>query len=199
MINVTGTFVTDSTQKRTLFNIKCFNGKVIKNHSAFPDERETVLLPGTHLKVKSSLRLSARLCIVDLEQIAAPVMAEVKVSPTPLATTATHAESAWGIFSNAISILWYDPTIHETQENADTKAKLYGLFHDDFMPFDKADDFVSFVRRRVDSQLVVIISGSVGRTIIPNIHDLTQLDSVIVYCMDKQGNEIWSKDFQKVT
>lgn len=71
MIQITSYFL-DQTKSRTLFNIKCINGKIIKNHSKFPNESETILPPGTYLKVRSSLNASSDLCIVDMEEIRPP-------------------------------------------------------------------------------------------------------------------------------
>ncbi|CAF4576767.1 unnamed protein product [Didymodactylos carnosus] len=39
------------TGTRTLFNIECLNGKVIKKHSYYPAEEEIILLPATQFEV----------------------------------------------------------------------------------------------------------------------------------------------------
>ena len=60
-VHVTGGFL-DKKKKHTLFNIKCRNGKIIRNHSAYPMESETILPPGTYLKVKIITRWYAHHC-----------------------------------------------------------------------------------------------------------------------------------------
>jgi hypothetical protein len=55
--------------QRTLFSIETINGKSIQNHSQFNNQQEIILLPGTHLQVKSRLNPSPDLYIIHLKQI----------------------------------------------------------------------------------------------------------------------------------
>jgi hypothetical protein len=61
--------------KRTIFNIECFNGKKIREHSSFEDEDEILLLPGSQFLVKGHLQPSKKdpdLIIIQLEQVEPP-------------------------------------------------------------------------------------------------------------------------------
>ncbi|CAF1101810.1 unnamed protein product [Adineta steineri] len=61
--------------KRTLFSIKCFNGKKIRQHSSFEDEDEILLLPGSQFIVESHLQPSKKdpeLIIIQLKQVKPP-------------------------------------------------------------------------------------------------------------------------------
>ncbi|CAF4962111.1 unnamed protein product, partial [Rotaria sp. Silwood1] len=44
----------------------------------------------------------------------------------------------------------------------------------------------------------MIVSGQLGREIIPSIHELQQVISIYVYCIDKKGHEQWARNFAKV-
>ncbi|CAF0947664.1 unnamed protein product [Adineta steineri] len=59
---------------RTLFNIQCFNGKMIQNHSQFPLENEVVLLPCSYFEVMGNMKQGADLRIIHLKQIEPPVV-----------------------------------------------------------------------------------------------------------------------------
>ncbi|CAF4171894.1 unnamed protein product, partial [Rotaria sordida] len=47
-------------------------------------------------------------------------------------------------------------------------------------------------------RVVMIVSGRLGREIVPTIHHLRQIISIYVYCMDEEGNKIWARDYRKV-
>ncbi|CAF4207884.1 unnamed protein product, partial [Adineta steineri] len=47
-------------------------------------------------------------------------------------------------------------------------------------------------------RLVFIVSGRLGLETIPYIHQLRQVISIYVYCMDKKNNEQWALKFAKV-
>jgi hypothetical protein len=53
-------------------------------------------------------------------------------------------------------------------------------------------------QRREDDRLIIIVSGSLGRQLVPNIHKLRQVLSIYVYCMNKKAHEEWACKFSKV-
>ncbi|CAF0810886.1 unnamed protein product, partial [Didymodactylos carnosus] len=57
---------------RTLFNIECINGKVIRAHSYYKTENEILLMPGTYLQVVSKWRAAKDLYIIHLRETTAP-------------------------------------------------------------------------------------------------------------------------------
>ena len=68
------------TGKRTLFSIECCRGKVITPYSAFPDESEIVLLPGTQLRFVAKISPAPDLRIIHLKEIV-PV---IPILPMPM-------------------------------------------------------------------------------------------------------------------
>ncbi|CAF1143683.1 unnamed protein product [Rotaria sp. Silwood1] len=44
----------------------------------------------------------------------------------------------------------------------------------------------------------MIVSGRLGQDIVPSIHELRQVISIYVYCMDKSRHEQWARNFAKV-
>ncbi|CAF2832676.1 unnamed protein product [Rotaria sp. Silwood2] len=57
---------------RTMFNIECLNGKVIKNHSNYQEENEVLLLPGTQFQVISHLDAGNGLQIIQMKELENP-------------------------------------------------------------------------------------------------------------------------------
>ncbi|CAF1001271.1 unnamed protein product [Adineta steineri] len=74
---------------RTLFNIQCFNGKMIQNHSHFISESEVLLLPCSYFEVMGNMKQGADLRIIHLKQIEPPV---VLIQP-PFPSIMHHKES----------------------------------------------------------------------------------------------------------
>ncbi|CAF0776138.1 unnamed protein product [Rotaria sp. Silwood1] len=57
---------------RTMFHIRCLNGRCIKNHTYFPTEREILLLPGRYLRVRTCYNAEDGLCIIRLDETEPP-------------------------------------------------------------------------------------------------------------------------------
>ena len=76
----------DGTETRTLFQIKCYSGKDIKNHSFPRQEDEILLLPGRQMVVISSVDSGDGLRTIKLEEIESiyPLLRPVSLpTPTP--------------------------------------------------------------------------------------------------------------------
>lgn len=56
------------TGERTLFSVEVFNGRDINQHSYFKTEDEILLLPGTHMEVRSQFNPTTDMYIIHLRQ-----------------------------------------------------------------------------------------------------------------------------------
>jgi hypothetical protein len=68
---------------RTLFNVECDNGKMIRSHSYIDVEDEILLLPATQFEVKSKLNPSTDLHLIHLKQVDPPFSLIEPTSITP--------------------------------------------------------------------------------------------------------------------
>jgi hypothetical protein len=96
------------------------------------------------------------------------------------------------------SLLWLDAQVNTTEDNRQTQQKLRQIINH-LKTFDDQNQCHQYIKSlSPQDRLVLIISGRCGRELVPQIHQLRQLSSIYVYCMDKKANEEWSKDFTKV-
>ena len=187
MVAVTDGFL-DKTAHRTLFNIKCYDGKVIKDYSAFPRESETILPPGFRFCVKSLSNPAPKLHIIDVEQISLE-------EPTQGATSTLVVSVA----AYSVCLIWLDASADKSKENVATQKQLQKA-NALFETFEDAQVCENFMRLgNKDSRLVLIVGGHIGRQIVPKIHDLPQIAGIFIYCMDKDANEKWARTQKKVT
>ncbi|CAF1434789.1 unnamed protein product, partial [Didymodactylos carnosus] len=130
--------------------------------------------------------------IVDIEQIA----------PSSKEVTETASAGAPGIMPNSVQqrlgFIWLDSNIHKTKDNIKAQTKLRELLRNNFETFEDADKCEAFVRHYKNRRLVLIVGGQIGRQVVPNVHNLPQLISIIVYCMNQAENEKWTKNHEKV-
>jgi tetratricopeptide (TPR) repeat protein len=106
---------------------------------------------------------------------------------------ATNSDVDLEIFT----LIWLDASINES-ENKNTQTELRKL-SDRFQPFDNCDECKSFIQSiSIDECIVLIVSGRLGREIVPHIHSIEQIHSIYVYCFDRQSNELWAQDYSKI-
>lgn len=64
--------------------------------------------------------------------------------------------------------------------------------------FQNQEECQQYIKQRSNYRLVLITSGSSGRNLVPKIHQLPQVTSIFVFCMDETRHKIWTRNFSKV-
>ncbi len=96
------------------------------------------------------------------------------------------------------SLLWLDAQINTTEDNQQVQLKLRESINH-LKTFDDQQQCQQYILSlSPQDRLVLIMSGRCGRQLLPQIHQLRQVSSIYIYCMDKTANEQWAKNFTKV-
>jgi hypothetical protein len=95
-------------------------------------------------------------------------------------------------------IVWLDDNT-KVSDNRDTEQHLRSIINHlkRFKDVERCKKFIN--ERSPEDRLILIVSGRLGREIVPAIHTVRQVMSIYVYCMDAASNKEWSKKYAKVT
>ncbi|CAF0746203.1 unnamed protein product [Didymodactylos carnosus] len=95
-------------------------------------------------------------------------------------------------------LIWLDAVANDTEEDVDAQQRLRtSINHLRTFKYENAcEQYIQGVSK--DDRVVLISSGQLGREVVPRIHQLRQVSSIYIYCMDKESNEEWAKEFTKV-
>jgi exonuclease V gamma subunit len=94
-------------------------------------------------------------------------------------------------------LIWLDANAN-VAETRNTEQKLRSIINH-LKKFQDVKQCQQYIEQRSQKdRLVIIVSGQMGREIVPSIHKLRQIISIYVYCMDKKRNEEWASKFKKV-
>ena len=96
------------------------------------------------------------------------------------------------------SLIWLDPKVNKTKDNRRTQQKLRHIINHIKIFDDQRQCERYLLPLSPKDRVVLIVSGQCGRQLVPQIHQLQQISSIYIYCMDREGNEQWAKDYTKV-
>ncbi|CAF0974270.1 unnamed protein product [Rotaria sordida] len=118
---------------------------------------------------------------------------------TSATTTTTTASSAlYNRNLETFSLVWLDSSINDSQDNLHTQQQLRTIINH-LRTFDNSYDCEHYIRSVSNhDRIVIIVSGLSGRQLVPRIHNLRQVCSIYVYCMDRKTNAQWTKNFTKI-
>lgn len=64
--------------------------------------------------------------------------------------------------------------------------------------FTDSDEFINFIKKIEHEKIFVIISGTFGEETVPKVHDMYQINSIFIFCANKEYHEKWTKNWSKI-
>ena len=99
--------------------------------------------------------------------------------------------------TESFASLWLDQNVNKTEDNLQTQQELRQLINH-LRTFDNADQCEQYIRKITKEKVILIVSGSLGRELVPRLHDLPQFSTCYVFCQDQKRNEEWANKYHKV-
>ncbi|CAF1213642.1 unnamed protein product [Rotaria sp. Silwood1] len=112
--------------------------------------------------------------------------------PTESASTTktTHFET--------FILVWLDPNVDSNNENLQTQERLREILTC-LITFDTVETCEHWLKKcSSDEKIILIVSGTYGREIVPKIHHLQAIITIYIYCLDVEHNKVWSQNFAKI-
>ena len=129
-----------------------------------------------------------------------PVM---PVDKTRLGTSENDGDTAWlTVIEKVLIFVWCDGSIGKHRNPGDIQntivqlANVVNRYRQLVHTFNEASACKEFIEQV--NNVCLIISGAMGKDLVPSIHNLEQIDSIYVFCIDRETHELWAKNYPKV-
>jgi tetratricopeptide (TPR) repeat protein len=97
-----------------------------------------------------------------------------------------------------VLLIWLDSNIDDNDEDCRNTVNQLRRVVNTIDKFTDGEECVEFIESMIDEKACMIISGSLGEHIVPRIHDMSQVDSIFIFCGNKKRHEQWSKAWPKI-
>ncbi|UJR09953.1 hypothetical protein I4U23_014176, partial [Adineta vaga] len=118
---------------------------------------------------------------------------EPKPRITPIKTSTERRRLA-----HNYSLLWVDANIDENNNDCQNTLTRLRAVVNDVNLCTQPTDSIQFFNTIGDEKAFVITSGSLGQHLVPDIHDIPNLNSIYIFCGDKSRHEQWTKQWIKI-
>jgi tetratricopeptide (TPR) repeat protein len=112
------------------------------------------------------------------------------------------AENNLNNAANSVYFIWLDDTIEKKKENRDTKALIRKLVKGHLETFADSGQCIDYIFTKIATQEVqkifFIVSNRLGPNVVSIIHDISQIQTIYVYCHDRETAVQWTKPYSKV-
>ncbi|CAF1066406.1 unnamed protein product [Adineta steineri] len=97
-----------------------------------------------------------------------------------------------------VLLIWLDKNIDENNDDYQNTITKLRRTHNDTNIFTDVDQCLKFIQTVVDTKVCMIVSGSLGQNIMPRVHNMSQIDSIFIFCDNQKSHEQWVKDWPKI-
>ena len=97
-----------------------------------------------------------------------------------------------------VLLIWLDNKIDESIANFPNTMTQLRRVVNEINTFTDGPKCIQFLEDIDNEKACMIISGSLGEHIVPRIHNMSQVDSIFIFCSNKQYHEQWAKEWPKI-
>ncbi|CAF1019617.1 unnamed protein product [Adineta steineri] len=97
-----------------------------------------------------------------------------------------------------VLFVWLDNNIND--DNADCSNTIKQLKHvvNNINTFTDGEECVEFINTINNNKVCMIVSGSLGQHIVPHVHDMSQVDTIFIFCNNQEWDKQWVKEWPKI-
>jgi tetratricopeptide (TPR) repeat protein len=97
-----------------------------------------------------------------------------------------------------VLLIWLDSHINENNEDCRNTISQLRRAVNNVNKFADSGECIEFINSISNEKACMIISGALGERIVPQVHDMPQVDSIFIFCNNKERHEQWAKDWPKI-
>ncbi|CAF1386644.1 unnamed protein product [Adineta ricciae] len=113
-------------------------------------------------------------------------------------TTRKHGNQPRQRMVQNFLLVWVDANIDEKDQDCQNTLTHLRSVVNDVNIYTQPDACLQFLKSIGDEKAFVITSGSLGQHLVPEIHGITQVNAIYIFCGNKSRHESWAKNWSKV-
>jgi tetratricopeptide (TPR) repeat protein len=97
-----------------------------------------------------------------------------------------------------VLLIWLDSNIDENSTDCRNMITQLRRAVNTINTFTDSEECVQFLESMNKEKACMIISGYLGQHIVSHVHDMSQVDSIFIFCGNKKHHEQWTKEWSKI-
>jgi tetratricopeptide (TPR) repeat protein len=118
--------------------------------------------------------------------------------PSVLSKDATRYQRVNIKMVQNVLLIWLDSNIDDNNDDCCNTISQLRRIVNTINTFTNGEECIEFINSMNEEKVCMIISGSLGEHIVPRVHNMSQVDSIFIFCGNKKGHEQWVKDWSKI-
>ncbi|CAF1020500.1 unnamed protein product [Adineta steineri] len=97
-----------------------------------------------------------------------------------------------------VLLIWLDNNINENNADCNNTIKQLKGAVNNVNTFTDDKQCFEFIQTITNNKICMIVSGSLGQHIVSRVHDISQVDSIFIFCINQEWHKQWAKEWLKI-
>ncbi|CAF1081830.1 unnamed protein product [Adineta steineri] len=97
-----------------------------------------------------------------------------------------------------VLLIWLDSNINDNNAGCNNTIKQLKRVVNNINTFTNGKECVEFIQTITNNKVCMIVSGSLGQHIVPHVHDMSQVDTIFIFCDNQQWHKQWAEEWSKI-
>ncbi|CAF0819352.1 unnamed protein product [Adineta steineri] len=97
-----------------------------------------------------------------------------------------------------VLLIWLDNNINESNVDCSNTIKQLKRVVNNINTFTDGEECLEFIQTINNNKVCMIVSGSLGKHIVPHVHDMSQVDTIFIFCNNQEWHKQWAKEWPKI-
>ncbi|CAF3827946.1 unnamed protein product [Adineta steineri] len=97
-----------------------------------------------------------------------------------------------------VVLVWLDSSIDDNNDDCNNTIKQLKHVVNNVNTFTDDKQCIEFIQTIANNKVCLIVSGSLGQHIVLHVHDMSQVDTIFVFCNNQKWHEQWAKEWPKI-
>ncbi|CAF1497392.1 unnamed protein product [Adineta steineri] len=97
-----------------------------------------------------------------------------------------------------VLLIWLDNNINESSADCSNTIEQLKCVVNNVNTFIDGDECYKFIQTINNNKVCMIVSGSLGKHIVPHVHHMSQVDTIFIFCNNQESHKQWAKEWSKI-
>ncbi|CAF1490156.1 unnamed protein product [Adineta steineri] len=97
-----------------------------------------------------------------------------------------------------ILLICLDNNINDNNADCSNTIKQLKRVVNNVNTFTDGEECIEFNETTTNNKICTIVSGSLGKHIVPHVHDMSQVDTIYIFCYNQEWPKRWTKEWLKI-
>ncbi|CAF1383398.1 unnamed protein product [Adineta steineri] len=97
-----------------------------------------------------------------------------------------------------VLLVWLDTNINENNADCSNTIKQLKRVVNNVNTFTDREECFEFILTINNNKVCMVVSGSLGQYIVPHVHNISQVDTIFIFCKNPEWHKQWAEEWSKI-